>query len=292
MKTPLNKLIIACGLTLTMAQFSHLALAESESQNNNEVRQSAQISTAFELSPFLRAHDLEVVVKGDKAILTGKVEGEVNKDLATEIALGVKGIKDVENKITVDENYEASKKDKDNDKDEDRSFGQVVDDATITASIKSKLLWSKFAEGLSTDVDTESGKVTLTGTADTEINKELAGRLATNTTGVLSVDNQLKVKTDKAEKPSLTDKTKSSMNSAGQAISDTWITTKVKSSLMYSSNVNGSQISVDTKQGIVTLSGTVSSGAERELAIEIAENVRGTKSVKAKDLNDLKQLKK
>jgi len=283
MKTPLNKLIIACGLTLTMAQFSHLALAESASQNTNEVRQSAQISTAFALSPFLRAHDLEVVVKGDKAILTGKVEGEVNKDLASEIALGVKGIKDVENKITVDENYEASKKD-----DKDRSFGEVVDDATITASIKSKLLWSKFAEGLSTNVDTEAGKVTLKGTADTEVNKELAERLAMNTKGVSSVDNQLKVKNEKA---SLADKTKSSMSSAGQAISDTWITTKVKSSLMYSSNVNGSQISVDTKNGIVTLSGTVNSGAERELAIEIAENVRGTKSVKAKELKELKQVK-
>ena len=277
MNTPFRKSILACALTLTMAQFSHLALAEEESQNNHEVRQSVQISTAFALSPFLRAHDLDVVVKGDKAILSGKVEGEVNKDLATEIALGVKGIRDVDNQITVDENYAASKKDTD----KDRSFGQVVDDATITASIKSKLLWSKFAEGLTTNVDTSSGKVTLKGSADTEVNKELAGRLAMNTKGVSSVDNQLKVKNEKA---SLVDKTKSSMNSAGQAISDTWITTKVKSSLMYSSNVNGSQISVDTKNGVVSLSGTVNSGAERELAIEIAENVRGTQSVKAKDL--------
>lgn len=289
MKTPLNKLIIACGLTLTMAQFSSLAMAESESQNNNEVRQSVQISTAFSLSPFLRANNLEVVVKGDKAIISGEVEGEVNKELATEIALGVKGIKDVDNQITVNENYDASRKDKDKNEDKERSFGDVVDDATITASVKSKLLWSKFAEGLSTNVETKAGKVTLKGTADTEVNKELAGRLAMNTKGVKSVDNQLKVKNEKA---SLTDKTKSSMSSAGQAISDTWITTKVKSSLMYSSNVNGSQISVDTKNGVVTLSGTVSSGAERELAIEIAENVRGTKNVKAKDLHDLKELKK
>jgi osmotically-inducible protein OsmY len=53
---------------------------------------------------------------------------------------------------------------------------------------------------------------------------------------------------------------------------------------MYSNNVNSSNISVTTDKGIVDLSGTVDSGAERELAIEIAQNLRGVKSVTSKNL--------
>ncbi|MFD1692981.1 BON domain-containing protein [Azotobacter chroococcum] len=58
----------------------------------------------------------------------------------------------------------------------------------------------------------------------------------------------------------------------------------MKSTLLYSSNVAGSDITVSTQGGIVTLSGKVHSGAERDLAVELAQNVRGVKSVDAKGL--------
>jgi hyperosmotically inducible periplasmic protein len=41
---------------------------------------------------------------------------------------------------------------------------------------------------------------------------------------------------------------------------------------------------VSTKSGIVTLSGKVDSGVERALAVELAQNVRGVKSVESKNL--------
>jgi osmotically-inducible protein OsmY len=65
---------------------------------------------------------------------------------------------------------------------------------------------------------------------------------------------------------------------------DGWITTKVKSTYFRSSNVSGSDISVTTNSGIVTLSGRVNSGAERELAVELARHVRGVKSVESENL--------
>jgi osmotically-inducible protein OsmY len=67
-------------------------------------------------------------------------------------------------------------------------------------------------------------------------------------------------------------------------MSDNWITTKVKSTFMFSTNVRGSDIDVSTKDGIVTLTGKVHSGAERDLAVELANNVRGVKSVQSKGL--------
>ena len=64
-------------------------------------------------------------------------------------------------------------------------------------------------------------------------------------------------------------------------MADSWITTKVKSSLLYSRNVSGFDIGVNTDKGVVTLDGTVSSGAEKALATELAHNIRGVKSVDA-----------
>jgi len=97
----------------------------------------------------------------------------------------------------------------------------------------------------------------------------------------VSVDNQLVVI---EAKQTAADSAKGSESKSGGNIADTWITTKVKSTLLYSSNVAGSNIAVSTNKGIVTLSGKVNSGAENALAIELAQNVGGVKSVQSKDL--------
>lgn len=273
MHTNFRKSLIASGIALSM--ISGTAAADTLSQDVTEARQETQIWTTYALSPYLRASDIKVSVHGGKATLTGTVEEGVNKDLAKQIALGVNGVKEVDNQIVVQADYTPPAPST------TRSYGEVVDDATITTAVKSKLMWSKYTDGLATEVDTKSGKVTLQGTADTAAAKDLASRLAINTRGVVSVDNQLVVK---AKQPSAVDNVKSSANTAGKDISDGWITTKVKSTLLYSSNVNGSDIAVSTKGGIVTLSGKVNGGAERALAIELAKNVRGVKSVLSKGL--------
>jgi hyperosmotically inducible protein len=232
------------------------------SQEVVEARQETQIWTTYALSPYLRANDLQVAVHEGKATLTGNVAEDVNKDLAKQIALGVKGIKTVDNKIEVVSNYKAVSKAG------DRTFGEVVDDASITSAVKSKMLGSKYADGLTANVDTNRGRVKLTGTASSADAKEAAGTLATNTRGVHAVSNLLTV-----------DQGKTTMAKEGTDMADGWITTKVKSSFMYSSNVNGSDVDVSTSGGIVKLTGKMDSGAERALAIELARNVKGVKSV-------------
>jgi osmotically-inducible protein OsmY len=151
-------------------------------------------------------------------------------------------------------------------------FADAIDDATITTAVKSKLLWSRYTEGLKTTVVTKSGRVSLTGTAESAAAKELAGRLAMNTRGVVSVNNALVVSQDKGPSP---------VASTERVISDSWITTKVKSTLLYSSNVSGMDVEVKTQSGVVTLTGVLGTGAEKALAVELAENVHGVKRVEA-----------
>jgi hyperosmotically inducible protein len=274
MKLLAQKLLIATGMALSISAMSTSVMAATASQEVTEARQEAQIWTTYTLSPYLRANNLSVTVRDGKATLSGKVNEEVSKDLAKEIALGVNGIKEVDNQIMVLSDYSPAPA-------TGPSYGELVDDASITAVIKSKLIWSKNADGQATEVTTTAGKVTLKGTAETEASKELVGRMALNTSGVIAVNNQLVVT---PAKPGLADKAKSTAAEAGSEISDSWITAKVKLTLLYSSNVSGTDVVVNTQAGVVTLTGKVASGAEGALAVELAENVRGVKSVNAKGL--------
>jgi hyperosmotically inducible protein len=69
-------------------------------------------------------------------------------------------------------------------------------------------------------------------------------------------------------------------DSAGDEVSDTWITTKVKSQFIGVDALKGSDISVDTDHnGVVTLSGTVPNETARARAIEIARATKGSRRV-------------
>ena len=277
-RTPKN-LIVTSGLALLLSTLNVSYAAESATQSLIDVRQEVQIWTTYALNPYLRANSLKATVKNGKATLTGVVPEDVNKELAKEIALGVDGIKEVDNQIKVVSDPTVSQANPMS------GFADAVDDATITATVKSKLLWSRHTDGLKTTVVTKLGRVSLTGTADSAAAKELAGRLAMNTRGVVSVDNALVISKEQASGLAVTqDKVAVAASGAEQTISDSWITAKVKSTLLYSTNVSGSSIEVSTQAGVVTLSGKLTSGAEKALAVELTENVRGVKSVDAKGL--------
>lgn len=262
-------------LALTLATACSFSHADAK-QDITDARQETQIWTTYALSPYLRASDIKVTVHNGKATLTGKVDEDVNKDLAKEIALGVSGIKEVDNQITVESDYNPKSS---------TNYGETVDDITITAGVKSKLFWSKYSY-LSTKVETKAGRVSLSGSVDSKEARDLAGRLAASTRGVVSVKNDIAIdKNDKSDSKSGTGaKVKNAAADTSKTVADAWITTKVKSSFLYSSNVSGSAIDVSTNGGVVTLKGNLSSGAERALAVELAENVRGVKSVDAKGL--------
>lgn len=74
------------------------------------------------------------------------------------------------------------------------------------------------------------------------------------------------------------------MDKAEDAVSDTWITSKVKSTFLADSNLSGIDIKVETNQGVVALSGVVASSVERDLAIAKAGEIKGVKAVAAEAL--------
>ena len=240
----------------------------SVAQEVIDARQETQIWTTFALNPYLRTNDILISVREGQVILSGTVADGVSKDLAKQIALGIQGINDVDNRIEVHANYKPPARSA------EREFSEMVEDAAITSKVRSKILWSSYVERLNVTVDTKRGCVTLSGNAESPEAKEFAGSLATNTHGVNSVDNQLEIQAAKtpAAKIDSTD------------FADALVTTKVKWTFLHSSNVDSSDIAVSTHGGIVKLTGKVASGAKRALAIELASNVRGVKSVESTSL--------
>ncbi len=75
-----------------------------------------------------------------------------------------------------------------------QSTKQYVSDATITAQVKSQLLMDPDIKSLPISVVTEQGVVVLSGTVDTQLEKEKAARIALEVSGVKSVVNKIKVK--------------------------------------------------------------------------------------------------
>lgn len=126
-----KKLFSALALALGgLGMFASTQAAEGI----NTDRLEARIQTTHELSPYLRAHDIGVRVdKAGEATLSGFVNEDIDKELAGQIALGVDGIKEVQNDIEVKADYEPARDRKDS------SFGDKVDDFSITARVKSKL---------------------------------------------------------------------------------------------------------------------------------------------------------
>ena len=68
--------------------------------------------------------------------------------------------------------------------------------------------------------------------------------------------------------------------SLGEYVDDSVITTKVKAAILEEPSLKSLEINVETYNGVVQLSGFVSTQANIDLAIKIASTVDGVKSVK------------
>ena len=75
-----------------------------------------------------------------------------------------------------------------------------------------------------------------------------------------------------AEPPTAAEKT-------GDYIDDSALTTKVKAALLTEKNLKSLPISVESTEGVVTLSGKVVSSAQIDQAVDVAKHVKGVKDV-------------
>jgi hyperosmotically inducible protein len=78
---------------------------------------------------------------------------------------------------------------------------------------------------------------------------------------------------------SIGEKVAAGANEAERVISDSGLTAKIKSKMALDDTVKALAIDIDTTNGVVTLSGNVSSEAEHSKAVQLAKETQGVRSV-------------
>ncbi|MFW5751720.1 MAG: BON domain-containing protein [bacterium] len=185
------------------------------------------------------SHLIDVNTHEGIVTLTGTTNNIMAKERAKEVAMAVKGVRGVVNRIEVD--------------------APDMDDMTLKKNIETALLNDPAANSYQLNVEVNNGVVTLKGEVDSWQEKIIAEHVAKGVTGVTDVINRISFEYDP-------DRT------------DIEIENDIRAALENDVRVDADLIAVDINNGMVTLSGTVGSGTEKSIA-EMKSWVTGVRSV-------------
>ncbi len=150
---------------------------------NSDAWLMTKVKTTLLFHRSVSAGKTEVDVKDGIVTLRGTAVSQAQKDLTTEYARDVEGVKDVNNEMTVSQ---TSKK-------APRTMGEKIDDASITALVKLTLLNHRSTSVLHTTVTTKRGVVTVGGKARNAAEKDLVTKLVNDINGVKGVKNRMTI---------------------------------------------------------------------------------------------------
>jgi len=220
------------------------------SRSDEDIRKDIQ--TALQQDPATESYQTTVSVQGAVATLTGSVGSYAEKQLATRIAKGVKGIKEVRNDVTI--NYMAKRT-----------------DSEIAADVKARLQWDIWINGGLINPVVKGGKVTLTGTIGSAISKSRAFDDAW-VNGVTSVDDS-GLKIEPQAHNGAQQKLKSTISS------DSEIKQAVQAALRLDARVSVFSPDVTVEDGVVILGGSADNLKAKTAAAQDAKNVVGVSLV-------------
>jgi len=142
-----------------------------------------------------------------------------------------------------------------------------LEDAGITARVKTALISNKATKATQINVETSDGVVQLSGFVDSEMARQAAVSAARNLGGVKEVRDRLLIR--------------DAGRTAGQAVDDTVIAAKLKSELASGAGLGtATEVVVEVNSGVVELSGFVPSHDQKNRAAEIARRISGVMDVK------------
>jgi osmotically-inducible protein OsmY len=195
-------------------------------------------------SPAVSAHLIDVTVAEGVVTLDGSVSNLLSRDRARRIAAGIRGVKAVINELEI------------------RPVARS--DADILADIELALALDPATESYEVDVSIADGAVTLSGTVDSWAERRLAATVVKGVKGVRNLKNDIDV-------------------SAGEQRPDVEIRADVRRRLEADPFVNHATIDVVVDEGVVTLSGTVPTPAEKGRAA-LNARVAGSRDVRTQQL--------
>lgn len=166
--------------------------AEMRADNSriNDAWLKGKVEMALLLNRHLNSFKIDTDVESSVVTLKGKVKSDIDMDLAEQIALGVDGVSTVENELVSvpEEDHQAI-----SEHEEERQFLQRMEDLTMTARIKSKLVMNQHIAARRVNVDTANNVVTLEGKVNNDQERDLIVQIAKNTGSVTEVKDKLEI---------------------------------------------------------------------------------------------------
>ncbi len=147
---------------------------------------------------------------------------------------------------------------------QDRTIGSGFDDTAIDMNIKSQYAEEKFKTFRRVNVEVYEGRVMLTGNVPTVEDRAKAVQIAWATPKVEEVINEIEIN-DRSE--------------LGRWPKDTWISTRLKSKLIWDAKVNSFNYQIEIVNGNVYLAGVAKDAAELERVTDHARKINGVKKV-------------
>ena len=216
-----------------------------------------RIESEFEQTYVYRTYLKDDAIKADAkngiVTLRGTVGEESHKALAEETVAGLRGVSRVDNRLATTAEVAA-----------------VSADLWTGRKVKLALLFHRFVNAGNTTVSVKDGVVTLSGEATSVAQKELTTEYAKDIAGVKEVRNEMSVALV-APPPERTTREK---------IDDASVTAQVRTALVTHRSTSTVRAKIETRDGVVQLTGIAQNDAERSLVTKLVSDIHGVTSVK------------
>ena len=162
---------------------NELQISGDQPAEHSDAWITAKVKTALLFHRNVSASGTTVYTDNGVVTLQGVANSLAEKELTTEYAKDVDNVKSVNNEMTIAATPGAP----------DATMGDKIDDASITAEVKSSLMSHHSTSALHTSVSTTDGVVTVGGIAANAAEVSLVTKLATDINGVTSVINNMTI---------------------------------------------------------------------------------------------------
>jgi len=241
---------IATTVKGVRAVVNRLDVRVYEDMTDKQIRQN--VSNALLNDPATDSYEVAVTVNDGVVTLKGDVDSFQEKHLSEKVARGVKGVREINNKIDIDF-------------DEDRL------DTELRKEIAQLLRWNTLIDDALIDVKVDGGNVTLTGTVGSAAEKRRA-QYAAYISGVTDVNVENLDVEGWARDERMRDK-KYVVRRPDE------IRDAIRDAMLYDPRVNSFDIDVTVAGSTATLRGVVDNVKARRAAASDARNVVGVNSI-------------
>jgi len=245
------KIKLLCPSVLFAASTSFLLTGVSVRASETDDRIESAAASSYVYKTYLKDDSIQTKSKSGVVTLTGTVREEFHKSLASDTVNGLPGVKSVDNQLVV-------------------KGETTIDNADrwLRLKVETALLFHRNVHASTTTVTALNGTVSLTGEASDKVERDLTTAYASDVDGVKTVKNEMTLSTHAEPHRTLGDK-----------IDDASVTALVKAALLVHLSTSAIDTKVQTREGVVTVSGVAGSAAEKKQVTTLAGDIHGVDKV-------------